>query len=117
MFGLEEAGWNDWRIDVAGVVPLTAKKVVSISLFSLNDLKCWRSCISPCQPDAIVRTDSCGFDSRNLSVLCVSFEVVVMLPMVCVVVSEFVLMKGEESDLVQSLGFGTWICAYSLLLF
>ena len=96
-----------WGIDAAGVVPLTANKVELVSVFSLNDLKRWRSCVSPCQPDAIVRTDSCGFDSRNLSVLCVSFEVVVMLPMVCVVVSEFVLMKGEESDLVQSFGFGT----------
>ena len=96
-----------WRIDAAGIFPLTANKVESVSLFSSNDLKWWRSCVSPCQPDAIVRTDSCGFDSRNLSVLCVSFEVVVMLPMVCVVVSEFVLMKSEESDLVQSFGFGT----------
>ena len=116
MFGLEEAGWNDWRIDVAGVVPLTAKKVVSISLFSLNDLKCWRSCISPCQPDAIVRTDRCEFYLRNWGVLFVLFEAVVVLPMVFVMVSKFVLMKGGESDSsVQSLGLGTWIFVPSSL--
>ena len=104
---LRRRGGIIWGIDAAGVVPLTANKVELVSVFSLNDLKRWRSCVSPCQPGAIFRTDSRGFDSRNLSILYVLFEVVVMLPMVCVMVSKFVLMKGEESDLVQSLGFGT----------
>ena len=45
-----------------------------------------------------------------------SFEAVVMLPMVFVMVSKFVLMKGGESDSsVQSLGLGTWIFVPSSL--
>ena len=98
-----------WRIDVAGVVLLTAKKVDSVFSFSLNDLKWWRSCISPCKPDAIIRTDSCGFNSRNWSVLFVSFDVVVMLRMIFGMVSKFVFMKDGKSDSVQFLGLGTWI--------
>ena len=38
-----------------------------------------------------------------------SFEAVVMLPMIFVMVSKFVFMKDGKSDSVQFFGLGTWI--------
>ena len=95
-----------WRICAAGDVPFTAKKVFSSSSFRLKDLKWCRISMSPCHPEAIERTASWGFSSRNWSVLLVLFDTVVMLPRIFVMLLKSVVMKGCDTDWIQSWGFG-----------